>query len=431
MRRVFTASAQAAETTGTARADNLRPVIRQLLGRARPSWRRPRRLVLVLSLVVLASAAAGAWLLLRGDEPAAATPTTATVGTQTLKQTVTASGTLEAATTDQLSFDVSGTVTAVYVEPGDTVRAGQRLAALGHDVLQAQLDAARSELDAAEAARSEHLADGSSEEQTSADEAAVRAAESGLEQAQEARADAVLRATSAGTVTAVGIEVGDSAGSSGGSPSAGSATTSDASADSSTATITVVSAGRFVVDATVASSDIEKVTTGLQAEITVSGVDETVYGTVAEVGLVATADSTGAAAFPVTIEVTGERDDLYAGTAADLSVVVSQRTDVLTVDSRAIRTDGDTTYVEKVTDAATGATTRIEVRTGETSGMATEVVSGLAEGDVVEVPGFSGPGGSGGDEQMQELRRQMEQGGGMPEGFTPPDGATFPGGGAR
>ncbi|KRB77466.1 hypothetical protein ASE01_11840 [Nocardioides sp. Root190] len=397
--------------------------------------RRPRRLVLVLFVVVLASAAAGGWLLVRGEESAAAAPTTATVGTQTLKQTVTASGTLEAATTDDLSFEVSGTVSAVYVEPGDTVRKGQKLAAVGAAVLQAELDAAQSELDAAEAARSEHLAEGASEEQTSADEAAVRAAESGLEQADEALAGAVLRATSAGTVTAVGLEVGDSAGTSSGSPSGSSTGTSTGSStgtstSTATGTVTVVSTGHFVVEATVASDDIEQVTKGLQAEITVTGVDETVYGTVAEVGLVASADSSGAAAFPVTIEVTGERDDLYAGTSADIAVVVSQRADVLTVDSRAIRTDGDTTYVEKVTDPATGATTRTGIETGETSGMATEVVSGLAEGDVVEVPGFTGPGG-GGDEQMQELRQQMQQGGGMPEGFTPPDGATFPGGGSR
>ncbi len=374
----------------------------------------------MLSLValVLVAGAAGGWLLLRDGEPAAAATTTTTVATQTLKQTVTASGTVEAATTADLSFDVSGTVTAVYVEPGDKVKKGQRLAALDDDVLQAELDAAESALDAAQTARSEHLSDGASAEQTSADKAAVLAAESSLAQAEEAVADAVLRSTTAGTVTAVGVEVGDPVGSSG-SPSS--------SGDSGDGTITVVSTGTYVVEASVASSDVQEVKKGLQTEITVSGIDDTVYGTVSEVGLVAEADSSGAAVFPVTIAVTGERDDLYTGTSADIAIVVSQRADVLTVDSRALRTDGDTTYVEKVTDRATGATERVEVTTGEVSGMATEVLSGLVEGDVVQVPGFSGPGGSGGNEQMQDLRRQIEQGGGFPEGFTPPQGG-FPGG---
>ncbi|HVK27058.1 MAG TPA: biotin/lipoyl-binding protein [Nocardioides sp.] len=405
----------------------------KLLNRVRPPWRRPRRLVLVLSALVVVSGVAGAWLLLRGDEPAAASTTTATVSTQTLKQTVTASGTVAAATTEDLSFDVSGTVTKVFVEPGDTVKEGQRLARIDDDVLQAELDAAESSLDAAETAQSEHISDGASDEQLAADEASVLAAESSLTQAQDAVEDAVLRSTIAGTVTDVGLEVGDSVGSGSGSsqPSTGTGSSSSSTAtDTTSGTITVVSTGRFVVDATVSSSDVEKVEKGMQAEITVSGIDETVYGTVSEVGLVAETDSSGAAAFPVTVEVTGERDDLYSGTSADVAVVVSQRTDVLTVDSRAVRADGDTTYVEKVTDGATGATERVTVETGETSGMVTEVTSGLAEGDVVQVPGFAGPGGNGGDQDMQEFQQQMQErmqnGGGFPGGGFP--GGGFPGG---
>lgn len=398
--------------------------MRKLLTRVRPPWRRPRRLVLVLSALVVVSGVVGAWLLLRGDEPAAASTTTATVSTQTLKQTVTASGTVAAATTEDLSFDVSGIVTKVFVEPGDTVRKGQRLARVDDDVLQAELDAAQSSLDAAETAQSEHVADGASDEQLAADEASVLAAESSLTEAQDAVDDAVLRSTIAGTVTDVGIEVGDSAGSSMSTPSSTSTST-----DTASGTITVVSTGQFVVDATVSSSDVEKVEKGMQAEITVSGIDETVYGTVSEVGLVAETDSSGAAAFRVTIEVTGERDDLYSGTSADVAVVVSQRADVLTVDSRAVQTDGDTTYVDKVTDTATGATERVSVETGETSGMVTEVTSGLGEGDVVQVPAFVGPGGNGGDQDMQEFQQQMQErmqnGGGFPGGG--PAGG-FPGG---
>ncbi|WP_056914086.1 MULTISPECIES: efflux RND transporter periplasmic adaptor subunit [unclassified Nocardioides] len=386
----------------------------RLLQRVRPPWRRPRRLVFVLTALVALSGAAGAWLLLRDDAPAAAASTTATVATQTLKETVTASGTVAAETTADLSFPVNGTVTDVFVEPGDTVRNGQKLAAIDDTVLQAELAAAESALDAAQAAQSEHLSDGSSDEQTAADEAAVAAAESSLAQAREAVSDAVLRSTTAGTVTAVGLEVDDTVGSAGGA--GGSTDTTDPA----TGTITVVSTGRFVVEASVASGDLERVTDGLQAEVSVSGVDGTVYGTVEEVGLVAETDSNGAAVFPVTIAITDERDDLFAGTSADLSIIVSQRADVLTVDSRAVQNDGDKTYVEKVTDAATGESTRTEIEIGEISGMATEVVSGLVAGDVVVVPGFSGPGGGGGDQEMQELQEQMrerfEQGGQMPPG---------------
>lgn len=400
------------------------------LARLRPQALRSRRVLFGLLALVVLAGAGGAWLLLRGDETAAAATTTATVSTETIQQTVTASGTLAAATTADLSFDVSGTVTAVYVEPGDTVREGQRLARVDDDVLAAELDAAESALDAAETSLSEHSSDGASDEQIAADEASVVAAESSLEQAQEALDGAVLRSTIAGSVTAVGIEVGDRAGSGSGSSGGATAVTGNASASSGSdagASITVVTSGSFVLDATVASSDVDKIEKGLQAELTVSGVDETVYGTVSEVGLVAETDSTGAAAFPVTIKVTGTRDDLYAGSSADVAIIVSQRSDVLTVTSRALQTDGDTTYVDRVGDD--GTTERVDVQTGETSGMVTEITSGLVEGDVVQVPGFSGPGGSGGDEEMQQRMQDMMQNGGGPPDGAFPGGGGFPGGG--
>ncbi|WP_418058572.1 efflux RND transporter periplasmic adaptor subunit [Pimelobacter simplex] len=398
-------------------------MIRKLL---RPPRTPRRRLVAGLVLLVVLSAGVGSWLLLRDDSPAAAAPTTATVATQTLQQTVSASGTVAAARTDELGFDASGTVTHVYVEPGAKVRKGQRLAAIDDDVLQAELSAARSALSAARTARSEHVSDGASDVQLAADDAAVLAAESSLAQAEDAAADAVLRATAKGTVTAVGLAVGDTVGGSASPSGGGSSDSGTGGSGSDTATITVVSSGRFVVEATVASGDVGKLKKGLQATLTVSGIDEPVYGTVSEVGLVAEADANGAAAFPVTIEVTDQRDDLFGGTSADISIVVSSRADVLTVDSRAVRTDGDQTYVEKVTDPATGATTRTDVELGETSGLVTEVVSGLQAGDVVSVPSFSGPGGGGGGgnlDQAPQRMRDLQQGGVViPGGGVPPAG---------
>lgn len=394
-------------------------MIRKLL---RPPRSPRRRLVAGLALLVVLSAGAGAWLLLRDDSPAAAASTTATVATQTLQQTVSATGTVAAARTDALGFDASGTVTHVYVEPGDTVRKGQRLAAIDDDVLQAELSAARSALSAARTARSEHVADGTSDEQAAADDAAVLAAESSLAQAEDAAAGAVLRATAKGTVTDVGIAVGDTVGGSS-SPSGGGS--SDASS-TDTATITVVSSGRFVVDATVASGDVGKLKKGLTATLAVSGVNEPVQGTVSEIGLVAEADANGAAVFPVTVTVTDRRDDLFGGTSVDLSIVVSSRADVLTVDSRAVRTDGEQTYVEKVTDAATGASTRTDVELGETSGLVTEVVSGLAAGDVVVVPGFSGPGGGTGRTGRTGNQDEMQRMPGLPQGGVVPGGGGMP-----
>lgn len=142
-----------------------------------------------------------------------------------------------------------------------------------------------------------------------------------------------------------------------------------------------------------------------------------------KIGAVAETDSSGAAAFPVTVEVTGKRKDLYAGTSAELSIIVQQRTDVLTVATRALESEDGATYVNVVRD---GETQRTEVEVGETYGATTEIVSGLAAGDVVEIPGFTMPTGSGGADGSGQ---QEMPGGGefpqMPEGGFPEGG--FPG----
>jgi macrolide-specific efflux system membrane fusion protein len=388
-----------------------------------------------VALVVVAGS--GAWLLFRGDDGAAATTTTtAQVTSTTIQQTVSASGTVEAAKSADLDFDVSGRVTHVWVAAGDVVKKGQRLAEVDATALKAARTAAQSTLDAAQEQLAQDEDDDASDVQLAADQTSVVSAQASLDEADQAVDDAVLRATIGGTVTSVGIEVGDTVGSgsssggssgssggaggtsgSSGSGSSGSSGSSSSSTTSSSA-VTVVSNGTYVVDATVASADVTQVKKGLQAQVTVTGVDGTVYGTVQSVGLVAQTNSSGAAVFPVTIAVTGKRSDLYAGTSATVSIVVKQTPDVLVVPSRALKSSGDTTYVLKVVD---GKATRTTVKIGQTYGAQTEVVSGLASGDTVQVPGFSLPTGA------RTGRTGTSQQGGFPGGGTAPQGG-FPGG---
>lgn len=363
-------------------------------------------------MLVVGAGAGGAWLLTR-DSSAASTTATATVSTQTVQKTVAASGTIEPARSADLDFAVSGTVTGVYVTAGDTVAKGEVLARVDTAALVASRSAASASLDAAEEQLDQDEDDDASDTQLAADQTAVVAARATLDQAEQAVEDAALRATISGTVASVDLEVGDVVGSSS-SPSASADTSSETSA------VSLVSTRQFVVSATVSSADVGSITKGLQAQVTATGSTGTVYGTVESVGLVAEASSAGAAVFPVAIAVTGNQKDLYAGTTAEASIIVSQREGVLTVASRALRTDGDTTYVEKI---AGGETERTTVEVGEAFGMTTEVTAGLVEGDVVEVPGFTPPTG-GGNGENQEL-----PGGGQFPGGELPGGGQFPGGG--
>ncbi|WP_406031722.1 efflux RND transporter periplasmic adaptor subunit [Nocardioides sp. NBC_00163] len=409
-------------------------------------WRRLGRTARILLAAgvaaVVVGGGAGAWALTREDTAQAqAMQVQATSGT--VKETVSASGTVEAAETADLSFEVSGTVTKIYAAEGDTVKKGDPLARVDDTTLVAARTAAASALTAAQEQLDTDESSGASDVQIASDEAAVAAAEADLDSAREAVDDAVLRATIGGTVTAFDLAVGDvvgsSSGSSGSSSSGGSGgsdlpmgedsggASSGSSTDStSTGAVSIVSAGDHVVEATVSADDADSLKKGLQATVTVNGVDEEVFGTVATVGKVAETSSSGAAVFPVSITVTGERDDLYPGTSATAEITVKQREDVLTVTSAAITTDGDQAYVQKVVD---GKAVKTKVTIGEVYGATTEITDGLAEGDTVEIEAFTRPGGS----------RSGSQEGGQEGGFggfggdgqmgEMPGGGQFPGGG--
>lgn len=368
---------------------------------------RRRAWLLVPLALLVGAAAAGAWLLTR-DEPAAASTTTATVARETVQQTVSAEGTVEARRSREQSFEVSGTVTRVAVREGDRVRKGDVLAAVDATALVAARDAAASSLDAAIAQLDDDRDAGASDVQLAADQTAVVSARATLEDAEEAVEDATLRAEIAGTVTSVGIREGSTVGS---TSTSSAPDTSSTTGDS--AGIAIVSTGSFVVEATVAAEDVGRLASGLQAELTVPGIDETVYGTVSDVGLVAQTNDSGAAVFPVTVAVTGEQQDLYAGVSASASIIVEQVPDVLTVASRALETEDGATYVTRLVD---GDEVRTEVETGEVYGLSTEILSGLEEGDVVLVPGFTLPEGGGGGEGPQDF--VLPGGGELPPGLS-------------
>ena len=356
--------------------------MRKLLRGRRRAW-------LALPVVLLvAGASSGAWLLTRDSSEAAAS-TTATVSTQTMQQTVSADGTLEARRTRDESFAVSGSVTRVAVSEGDRVKKGDVLATVDSAALDAARTAAVASLNAAVAQLDDDEDAGASDVQVAADQAAIVSARATLSDARQAVDDATLRATIPGTVTSVGVSKGDVVGSSTGATGA-----TGAADTATTADFTIVSTNRYVVSATVAAADVDQLKKGLQAQVTATGVDDTIYGTVQTVGLVAQTNDSGAAVFPVTIAVTGKQKDLYAGVSATATVIVKEIPDVLTVVSRALSTEDDTTYVTKVVD---GKDVKTEVETGQTYGMTTEITSGLEDGDTVVIPGFTIPtGGSGG-----------------------------------
>ncbi|WP_448630323.1 efflux RND transporter periplasmic adaptor subunit [Cellulomonas soli] len=407
-------------------------------------WKKTRPLTRVVAgLVVAGLAATGVWWFgFRGttDASAATTPTTQTVQASlaTMEKSVSATGTLTPTVQEDVSFEVSGTVLTVDVAVGDTVTAGQQLATvdtltLNADLLSAQatLAKAQASLDSAEDADDDTDA---ADAQVAAAQAQVDVAQAQVDTAQEAMDDATLVAPVAGLLTTVGLEVGDTVtGSSSGSTASASAGASSAVMGGTTSTSTTSSTGQFTivgtdtwqVDVTVDETDVALIAVGNQVEMTSDDLTDTVYGTVSEIGLVSSSTS-GVAAYPVVITVTGDHEALYDGVSVDATIIYERRTDVLSVPSQAVtQNDAGESVVTTVDDAGTQA--EVVVTTGETSGSTTEILSGLAEGDSVVMQVFTGRStgteqGTGGTDGFQMPGSDFQ----MPDGFQPPTDGSMP-----
>ena len=255
----------------------------------------------VMPLVALL--ALGGWFVFKPDDRASAGQgaaandqvVQATVGT--MAKTVSADGTVAAATTDDLNFDSSGTVTAVNVKAGDKVKKGQVLAEIDSAALQASVSSAESSLADAQAKLSDDEDAAASDAQIQADQSSVTSAQDQLDAANEALAGAKLVASADGTVASVNVTKGeelasDGAGASngtgsgsgtgnsssslptssgsGGSGNGSSATGSGSDSSSSTAAISIISTGKFSVDLGFDATDIGNLKVGQQATVTIS-----------------------------------------------------------------------------------------------------------------------------------------------------------------
>jgi len=373
----------------------------------------------ILVLVVLLVAGASWWVRSRSSSAAASAVSTSTVtaSVQTLSQSVSATGTINPKVQSNLRFGSSGTVTAVDVKVGDTVTAGQQVAAINTTDLQTALDLAEADVSSAQANLTTVKASSTtSTSQLNAAKSQLAAAQAKLTTAQTNLSNATLTSPVGGTVATVNITVGDQV-SAGGTSSGGTGSSGSGSSGTSSAAIVVITTDAWIVSTSVTSADLPLLKQGMQAQITPSGSRTLVFGTVSTIGVIATSTS-GVATFPVTIAVTGSPKGLYAGSSATVAIIVKEVADAVTVPTAAIRTEGGKTVVSKLVD---GSAVTTPVQVGMVQGAFTQVTSGIAEGDQVVITGVSGVGGGSGGQSTSTRTR----GSGGTGGF---GGGSFPAG---
>ena len=356
---------------------------------------RRRWVAVVLVLAVLA-AGGGYWLSRTGtSSSAAATPTYRTVAAAlgTIRESISASGTVAPAQQESLNFPVSGKVTAVDVAAGDAVKAGQVLATVDSAQAQATLAQAKAALADAQARLDSDTTAAATSTQLAADQSAVTAAQGQVTSAQDSLSSASMTSPINGVVASVALTVGQQVSGGSGSGNGGSgngssnaSNSSNSSNSSASAEILVISTNSWLVNTSVDDTQIGLLAKGDQAQIAIGSSTTPVYGTVTSVGMIATSSS-GVASYPVVVTVTGSPSGLHSGATATVTLIYHQLTDVLTVPTAAVHLGNGQPYVLQ---SKNGKQVSTPVTIGLASGGQTQIVAGLAEGDQVLVPVIRG-----------------------------------------
>lgn len=137
-----------------------------------------------------------------------------------------------------------------------------------------------------------------------------------------------------------------------------------------------------VADISLNEVDATKVKVGQKATLTFDAVDGlSITGEVVQVDLVGTV-SQGVVSYNVKIGFDTDDDRVKSGMSVSAAIITDSKQDVLSVPSSAIKSDGDTSYVEILEDGATSPKQQI-VEVGLSDDTSTEILSGLNEGQKV------------------------------------------------
>ncbi|GAA4541537.1 efflux RND transporter periplasmic adaptor subunit [Amycolatopsis samaneae] len=361
----------------------------------------------------------------------------------TVTQTVSAAGTLASSYTGAANFTTAGRVSAIAVNVGDVVTAGQKLATLDStqankqlQVAQANLQAAQDALTAGQTAPAPTSSKGTTATQNQATQtssltslqAKVDQAQLDVDNAQTAVNATVLSAPGAGTVTAINGVVGQQVGASGSGQSSSSPSSSAASgsgsggngqnsqsgqsasaASSASGFVVITNMSGLVVNTSVAEIDVSKVKAGQKATVTLNAQpDKAIQASVTKVDLTPTA-SGNVVSYGAQLSMSGPPEGLRPGQSASVVITVAQADNALSVPAAAVRTVGNTTVV---TVQQNGQSVPRQVQLGIRGESTVQITSGLKEGDSVVLTaaapsattgnggqrgGFPGTGGQGGN----------------------------------
>ena len=383
---------------------------------------KTRTKVIVGVIVALVVAGAGTGIALTAGAPEQATVLTESAQVRDVDVTVAASGTVDPALEMGLQFPgaVTAQLATLDVAVGDVVEAGDVLATLKTEALEAAVASARSgvatarttelqslqALETAEqaviAARlayenifdnhpsdsgpNRHIALENAQAQQAAASAQVTAARQQVASAGPAKSSAqaqldsalanlegaTMLAPVAGTIVAIASDVGEPIG------------TTSVGTQGTSGFLVLAALDEFVVTADFAESDVVGIAVGQKVSLEFDALpDETREGQVTRVAPFGVVDPSGASltTYEVTISIPNPPAGLRAGMTAQASITTEERTGVIAAPVTALVPSGDG-FVVRV-QAEDGTITNVDVEVGIRGGYYVEIVSGLSEGDRV------------------------------------------------
>jgi HlyD family secretion protein len=299
--------------------------------------------------------------------------TTAAAGKGTLSQTVSVTGITASPHEVELSFKVSGIIQDLYVDIGDQVKKGQKIAVIDKGTLYAQLESARQEVryQKRTLAYMKRKEGTYKKEQEDAQRAVIRKAEAGVSQVLTSFKDTYLYSPMDGIVIRRNGEVGE--------------TITANSAASNTPVVTVAQEGELEVKADVPESDIVKIAIGQKADITLDAfsAQDIFQGEVIDIEPASTIIQ-DVVYYKVKLKITNYDPRIKNGMSADLDIKTASKNNVVSIPERAIKGDNGQKYVEILKDEKKNTIEKANVKTGMkgNDGMI-EITQGLTGGEKV------------------------------------------------
>jgi HlyD family secretion protein len=347
-----------------------------------------RRLVFIVLVVAALGAAATAYVRFRGRGDPIGPTVHAERGA--IERIVVASGTIEPEQLVEVRPRISGIVEKFLVDAGDRVIAGQVVAEIERETLEAAVREARAVVREAEVSRdhaalelhrktdlfkrgveSEEALDNDRAEHSGA-EARLARAQATLERLEQELAYATITAPIDGVVLRRDLDPG-------------AAVASVAAVTGGTVLMVIADTSRMHLLGTVDENEIAGVAVGQQARIRAEAYpDEVFRGRVRKIASIGDRKD-NVTSFEVEVDVVEGAGRLWPRMSGDADVVVDEHRDTVIVPEAVLRYDGDNVFVDVVEHSSEARVVGRPVRVGFLNGSRVEVVEGLAEGEEVKL----------------------------------------------